>query len=122
MADDPGHAGAVAIAIAGINAVILINGGAAGALLAFYGEALSSGTASGLHVGPLRLALVALALGAGAGACCAILAYLSELAWMTTRGETGGFDVPWRIGAVVAAAASAGLFLIGIALAAYSFA
>lgn len=120
MADDPGHAGAVAIAIAGINALILTNGGAAVALLAFYGDVLSSG---GGLASPtlLKFALIAFALGVFAGSACAILAYLSQLAWTTTRGASPSDpDTGWRLGAVLAGIASACLFLIGVILAALS--
>jgi hypothetical protein len=120
MASDEGHAGAVAIAISSVQALLLINGGASVALLAFYGDALSKGPIATLDKDALKVSLILFALGVFAAALCSIFAYLSQLFWTQTRGTPGQRDERMRIVAVLWALASAGLFLSGVVAAAFA--
>lgn len=64
-----------------IQALIAINGGAAAAIVAFYGQALSAGKVSVLAKGLLADALTAYAIGVFCGAATLIFGYLTQRMW-----------------------------------------
>ncbi|MBI1252104.1 MAG: hypothetical protein GC189_11595 [Alphaproteobacteria bacterium] len=118
MPNDEGHAGAVSLAVAGLQSLILINGGGAVALLAFYGEALSEGRTGGIDLRWFEGSLLLFALGVAAAAFATILAYISQLFWTQTRGAPGKRDTAVRVAAILGAFLSAALFVVGIVFAA----
>jgi len=64
-----------------IQTLIAINGGAAAAIIAFYGQALSAGKASGAAKGMLADALTAFTLGVVFATLTLILGYLTQRFW-----------------------------------------
>lgn len=108
--------GQIALAVNGIKNLILINGAAAIAILAFLGH-LGASKISSVDIGRLSSAMLIFGYGVASGALCSFLAYLFQ----TIEREVSGMQ--WlkhalRGAALLAAASGVALFVFGLITAA----
>lgn len=104
--------GAIQLAAQTIKSLELANGGAAIALLTFYGNSISRGSAIRLSTAYLRVGLICFAAGLFLAVVCAIFAYFSQLG--TAIGWRETTEVRLRLIAIGAAIASTALFASGV--------
>jgi hypothetical protein len=104
--------GAIQLASQTIKSLELANGGAAIALLTFYGNSISHGTALKLSLLYLRVGLICFAAGLFLAVVCAIFAYFSQLGTAIRWREAT--EVRLRLIAIGAGVVSALLFASGV--------
>ncbi len=111
--------GVVDFALIALRGIVLANGGAAVALLAFMGHILGrSDPATRAGVSPLADALGLFTFGVGSGIASAGLAYMAQVVFLESRNKEGAQRV-WpgailRVLAVIAALVGVGLFFAGV--------
>ena len=112
--------GAISLAIEGLKALILINGGAAIGILTFYGNTLKDG--NNLHIAKCTIstALNTFGFGVGSAIFAFILAYLSQLISATAQSPNTA-EIGLRYASIALATSSAACFIWGVCLAGISF-
>jgi hypothetical protein len=111
--------GTIDLAKQSLKSLELLNGGAAIALLTFYGNVLSRSNATiPFDKAEVARGLLSFGIGLGCGLLATILAYVSQLIAATTQSKS---EVHVRIGAILFGLASAVAFILGTLYSASSF-
>jgi len=105
-----------AMALAGIQAAMLLNGGAAVAILALIGSLAGAPSASIVDVSTLKWSLLIFGFGVFAAACTYMIGFWAQDELIRDPGSTRNERMKRRGSAVIAL--SLGLFLLGVAVAA----
>ncbi len=108
----------IQFAVEAIRAVILVNGGAAVAILAFLGNAASKSSSIQLDVVPISAALGHFAFGLAGGVACAAFSYLAQLCYLQNWDRSGR---ALHATAIISCLAGLVLFLVGVLTASAGF-
>jgi len=111
-------------ATAAIQGVILVNGGAAVAMLAFLGHYVKGGQSPPSEVHDFGTSIAVFGIGAACGVATAMLGWVAQIVYITKakdpdRGEYFGGSL--RVVTALSAVAGIALFVYGLLLASWAF-